>query len=247
MYNIRKHTIRLHLFFLILLLVIQAFSSNEFIAASKFSPDETEAEKKVVYITFDDGPTVITNDLLDTLKKCNVKATFFVVGKEICGREDLLKRMYNEGHSIGLHTFSHDSKKIYKSDDVFIQEMLDAQKKVNEVTGLTTNLIRFPGGSSKHLNSEMLEKLHKNNLKVYDWNASIEDGVNPHLSVEELVKNSKKYGHRNNKIIILMHCNSNNTNTIKALPEIVHLYRINGYEIKPITDKTPEYHYSFRE
>lgn len=246
MYTIKKFKVNQSLFFLIVLLFIQIVYQNNVMASSNLSPDETEFKKKIVYITFDDGPTIITNDLLDTLNQCKVKATFFVVGKEICGREDLLERIYKEGHSIGLHTFSHNFEKIYKSDDAFIKEMLDAQKKVKEVTGLNTNLIRFPGGSAKHLNSEMLKKLHKNNLKVYDWNASIEDGVNPHLSVEELVKNSKKYKHRNDKIIILMHCNSNNTNTIKALPEIVNYYRSLGYEIKPITDETPEYHYSFR-
>lgn len=247
MYNIKKYKINLWLFFLIALLLVQVISQNNAMAASNSSPEETEVKKKVVYLTFDDGPTVITDNLLDTLNKCNVKATFFVVGKEICGREDSLKRIYKEGHSIGLHTSSHNFKEIYKSDDVFIKEMLDTQKKVKEVTGLSTNLIRFPGGSAKHLDSEMLEKLHKNNLKVYDWNASTEDGVNPHLSVDKLVANSKKYKHRSDKIILLMHCNSNNTNTIKALPQIVNYYRSHGYEIKPITDKTPEYHYSFRK
>ncbi|MDF2505122.1 polysaccharide deacetylase family protein [Clostridium sp.] len=247
MYTIKKYIINLCLFSLTALFLVQFILGSNIMAALNSSPEETTTGKKVLYLTFDDGPTIITNDLLDVLKQCNVKATFFVVGKEICGREDLLKRIYKEGHSIGLHTFSHNFKKIYKSDDIFVKEMLDDQKKVKEITGLNTNLIRFPGGSSKHLDSEMLEKLHKNNLKVYDWNASIEDGVNPHLSVDKLVNNSKKYKHRNDQIILLMHCNSNNTNTIKALPQIVNYYRSNGYAIKPITDKTPEYHYSFRK
>lgn len=204
-------------------------------------------DKKTVYLTFDDGPSIITDKLLDTLKSCNVKATFFVVGKEIPGREKVLKRIYNEGHSIGLHTYSHNFKKIYKSDDIFINEMLSSQEKIKEVTGYSSNFIRFPGGSSKHLSGSMLEKIHKNNLRVFDWNSSLEDGVKPNLSVDDLVKNSKKCRVCDHRIILLMHCNSNNTNTIKALPKIIDCYRNRGYEIKPIIDSTPEYYYKFKK
>jgi peptidoglycan/xylan/chitin deacetylase (PgdA/CDA1 family) len=201
------------------------------------------SKSKTVYLTFDDGPSIITNSLLDTLKECNVKATFFVVGKEINGREDVLKRIYNEGHSIGLHTYSHNFKKIYENDDIFINEMLLDQKKIFEIVGYSSKLIRFPGGSSKHLDENMLEKLHKNDFKIFDWNSNLEDGVNPKLSVDDLIANAKKCRACDTNIILLMHCNSNNTNTIKALPKIVEYYRSCGYKIKPITDSTPEYYY----
>lgn len=204
-------------------------------------------DHKIVYLTFDDGPSIITNNLLDTLKSCNVKATFFIVGKELPGRETVLKRIHDEGHSIGLHTYSHNFKRIYKSEDIFIKEMLSDQEKIKEITGYSSTLIRFPGGSSKHLSGSMLDKIHKNNLKVFDWNSSLEDGVNPNLSVDDLVENSKKCKTPSCRIILLMHCNSNNTNTIKALPRIIEYYRNCGYEIKPITDSTPEYYYKFKK
>ena len=204
-------------------------------------------DHKIVYLTFDDGPSVITNNLLDALKACNVKATFFIVGKEVPGREKVLKRIHDEGHSIGLHTYSHNFKKIYKSENIFIQEMISSQEKIKEVTGYSSTFIRFPGGSSKHLSESMLEKIHDNNLKVFDWNSSLEDGVNPNLSVDDLVKNSKKCKAHSRRIILLMHCNSNNTNTIKALPRIIKYYKSCGYEIKPITDSTPEYYYKFKK
>ncbi|AJA47699.1 polysaccharide deacetylase family protein [Clostridium pasteurianum DSM 525 = ATCC 6013] len=244
MFKFKKY--KFNLFFLISLLIIQSIYISIPKAKYMDSPDEI-SNKKIVYLTFDDGPTIITGKLLDTLKKYNVKATFFVVGKEIDEREDLLKRIYKEGHSIGLHTFSHNFKKIYKDEDTFLQEMLHTQNKIKEVTGINTNLIRFPGGSSKHLNTEMLEKLHKNNLKVYDWNVCIDDGVNPHLPVNQLVKKAKKCKLEDDKVIILMHCNSNNINTIKALPQIISYYRNNGYKIEPITNMTPEYHYKIKK
>ena len=210
-------------------------------------PFTENTDHKIVYFTFDDGPSIITNSLLDTLKSCNVKATFFIVGKEIPGREKVLKRIHDEGHSIGLHTYSHNFKKIYKSEDIFIKEMLSSQEKIKEITGYSSPFIRFPGGSYKHLSESMLEKIHENNLKVFDWNSSLEDGVNPNLSVDDLVKNSKKCKANSCRVILLMHCNSNNTNTIKALPRIVKYYKSCGYEIRPITDLTPEYYYKFKK
>ena len=202
---------------------------------------------KFAYLTFDDGPTyVITNALLNVLKKENVKATFFVVGKEIEGKESILQRIHNEGHSIGLHTYSHNFKKIYRSTDAFIDEMEKTSDKIEEITGSAPKIIRFPGGSSKHLNASTLEELHKNNFKVYDWNVNVCDGIDPNLSVSQLVRNSQVIKGNKNVAIILMHCNFNNKNTIKALPEIIKYYLDLGYEFKTISEDTPEYYYKFR-
>lgn len=231
--------------FTVILLSMITFSS--FIMKSSVYGKE-DIKRKTVYLTFDDGPTVITDDLLDTLKNCNVKATFFIVGKEITGREETLKRIYAEGHSIGLHTHSHNLRKIYSNDDNFINEMLITQKEIKDITGYSPNIIRYPGGSAKHLSENTLQKLHQNKFKVYDWNVSLEDGVNPNLSVDDLIKNSKKCSKKyENSIILLMHCNSNNKNTIKAIPSIVKYYRELGYSIEPITESTPEYYYKIRK
>lgn len=203
---------------------------------------------KYAYLTFDDGPTyVVTNALLNVLKKENVKATFFVVGKEIEGKESILQRIHNEGHSIGLHTYSHNFKKIYRSTEVFIEEMKKTSNKIEEITGSAPKIIRFPGGSSKHLNASTLEELHKNNFKVYDWNVNVCDGINPNLSASQLVKNSQVIKGNKDVAIILLHCNFNNKNTIKALPEIIKYYIDLGYEFKTISEDTPEYYYKFRK
>ena len=203
---------------------------------------------KFAYLTFDDGPTyVITNALLDVLKKENVKATFFVVGKEIEGKELILKRIYDEGHGIGLHTYSHNFNKIYRSTEAFIDEMAKTSNKIEEVTGSAPKIIRFPGGSSKRLNAFTLENLHKNNYKVYDWNVNVCDGINPNLSISELIKNAQIIKGNKDVAIILMHCNFNNKNTVKALPGIIKYYLDLGYEFKAITEETPEYYYRFKK
>jgi peptidoglycan/xylan/chitin deacetylase (PgdA/CDA1 family) len=202
---------------------------------------------KFVYLTFDDGPThVVTAALLDVLKCENVKATFFVVGKEIEGKESLLKRIFNEGHSIGLHTYSHNFKKIYKSTEGFIYEMKKTSNKIEDLTGFAPKIIRFPGGSSNRLNTSVLEELHKSNFKVYDWNVDIYDGINPNLSPSQLIENSQTIKGNKNMAIILMHCNFNNKNTVKALPQIIKYYSHLGYKFKTITEDTPEYYYRFK-
>lgn len=206
------------------------------------------SDKKNVYLTFDDGPTPgVTEELLDILKKYNVKATFFVVGKEIKGREQILKRIHDEGHSIGLHTYSHNFRKIYSNEDTFIEEILKTSEVIKKVTGCSPNIIRFPGGSSKHLSKKMLIKLHDHNLKVYDWNVSIEDGVNPNLSASRLINKATKCKTDYSRIILLMHCNSKNKNTVKALPEIIEHYKALEYNILPITEDTPEYYYRIKK
>jgi len=236
------------------LLTISSHINNLLINHQAFIPLTTTLKdageiqtSKLAYLTFDDGPThVVTAALLDVLKKQNVKATFFVVGKEIEGNEFILKRIYTEGHSIGLHTYSHNFKKIYRSTDEFIDEMKKTSNKIQEVTGFAPKIIRFPGGSSKRLNAFTLSDLHKNNYKVYDWNVNICDGIDPNLSVSELIKNSHTIKGNKNEAIILMHCNSNNKNTVKALPGIIKYYLDLGYEFKSISEATPEYFYKFK-
>lgn len=200
--------------------------------------------KKKVYLTFDDGPTpVITDKILDVLKEQNIKATFFVVGKEIPEREEILKRIYNEGHSIGLHTYSHKFREIYCNEDVFVNEMLTTREKVKEIVNISPTAIRFPGGSPKHLTRSLLNKLHSNNLNVYDWNVDLYDGSKPKAPVSQIIKNGENLKPQYTRIIILAHCNSNNLNTVKALPEIIKFYKDSGFEFAPITDEIDEYYY----
>lgn len=200
--------------------------------------------KKIIYLTFDDGPSsVVTNDILNALKQQRVKATFFVIGSEIKGREAVLKRMYNEGHSIGLHTFSHEYKKIYENEDAFIGEMIKTSEEVKRVIGVKTNIIRFPYGSNAHLNNNFLKKLHDHSFKIYDWNASISDGIKPYSSPESFTREAIARSNGIPYIVFLMHCNNTNVNTYKALPQIIQYYKNLGYEFRTITSSTPEFYW----
>lgn len=208
---------------------------------------EVALESKKVYLTFDDGPSYkITNKLLDNLKENEVKATFFVVGKEIVGRENILRRIHEEGHSIALHTYSHDFKKIYRSNDIFIDEMKRTSELIKGIVGIEPKAIRFPGGSAGVLNEEFLNKIHQNGFKIYDWNVDLLDGVNPDLSVERLLNNAKRAKGEQNNRIILAHCNYNNVNTCRVLADIIKYYKEQGFSFETIDDNTEEYYYKLR-
>lgn len=236
---------KIHLFsilslFLGLLLIFQP------ILATEVAP----TEEKLVYLTFDDGPTPkITEEILDILKANEVKATFFIVGKEIKGRETILKRIYEEGHGIGLHTYSHDFKKIYASCEAFISEMDQDLKAINEALGTSLDIkaIRFPGGSSGRLTKAWLETLTTKGYQIYDWNVDLQDGVKGDLSPSEFVRNGTKFMDKSPRKIILAHCNTNNQNTCKALPELIKYYKDQGYTFKIIDGTTPPYYYRIKK
>lgn len=204
---------------------------------------ELNQGKKVIYLTFDDGPSIITNKVLDILKENDVKATFFLIGNQIDGFEDTVKRIHNDGHSIGLHTYTHKSKRIYSSGDAFIKEMVQCREKINEVIGMSPNIIRFPGGSRKHLSEAYLNKLHSCNFKIYDWNVDTTDGLTPKTSPDRLYRQATKDSEKISNIILLMHCDYMHKNTCKALPKVISYYKNQGYEFKPITENTPELYF----
>lgn len=203
--------------------------------------DANAYEKKSVYLTFDDGPAgKVTSNILDILKKESVKGTFFLIGDQINGQEDLVKRMFDEGHSLGLHSMSHKRNRLYSSNETFLKEMLDVQDLINSIVGFKPTIIRFPFGCNNNyykISQSMVDLLHKNNLKIYDWNTDSGDGANPNSNPNVFIKNSKS---SKDNVVLLMHCAYMSKNSVKALPEIIKYYKENNYEFKVIDENTPE-------
>lgn len=209
---------------------------------SKFTTINVNAtEKKIVYLTFDDGPAgKVTKDILDILKEDSVPSTFFVIGSQIKGQENLIKRMYNEGHSIGLHSMSHKKSCLYTSNESFLKEMIDTQETINSIVGIKPTILRFPFGCNNNyyrISQSMVDLLHENNLKIYDWNTDSGDGANPNANPGVFIKNSKS---NKDCVLLLMHCAYMSKNSVKALPYIIKYYKDNGYEFKAIDQDTPE-------
>lgn len=201
--------------------------------------------KSVIYLTFDDGPSRYTTPkILDILKSENVPATFFVLDYDK-KKEQILKREVEEGHSIGIHGYSHEYRKIYKSEDTYMRNIKDLQNKIKESTGINTNITRFPGGSSNTVskfNPGIMSRLSREVLKegflYYDWNVSSGDSGDVRTS-EGVYKNVTKGLRKGRNNIVLMHDFANNKKTVEALRGIIEYGKKNGYEFKKITNETP--------
>ncbi|MDR5585929.1 MULTISPECIES: polysaccharide deacetylase family protein [Clostridium] len=240
-----------------ILLIISIFEQNFRSISTGANIDSTNVnsneetnnyKKKIIYLTFDDGPSYkVTERVLNVLKEKDVKATFFLIGNQIEGKEDIVKRINDEGHGIGLHTYSHKYKCIYCNEDNFIKEMIECRNEINKVVGVSPNIIRFPGGSYKHLSKSYLKKLHDNNFKIYDWNLDTEDGLNPKLPPCKLYRKAINESENLSTIILLMHCTDLQKNTCTALPEIIDYYKSKGYEFRTIEEDTPEIYFKIRK
>lgn len=199
--------------------------------------------KKVVYLSFDDGPSETnTPSILKILKEENVKATFFVLGKAIDKSETnkkLLKQEVEEGHAIGNHTYSHDYKYLYPNGSVNTNNFMSDINKTNEslkkVLGgdFSTRAIRFPGGHMSWKNTGEVDKIMKEKDYHYiDWNALSKDAEGPRKNAEQLIQEVKNTVGNKTKVILLMHDTYGKEETAKALPEIIKYLKNQGYEFR---------------
>lgn len=210
-------------------------------------PETTDTEevtvsdgKKRVYLTFDDGPSSNTEAILEVLKEYNVKATFFVVGKEDDSSIAMYKRIIEEGHTLGMHSYSHQYSIIYQSVEAFSQDVERLQTLLKNVTGEEVELYRFPGGSSNMVSNigmeEFIKQLNQQGITYFDWNVSSGDATSKHLEPEELVENVLQDVKIYNTSVVLMHDAANKPNTVEALPELIEQLQEMGTEILPITE-----------
>ena len=199
------------------------------------------SDKKIVYLTFDDGPTPEnTRAILDILKRNNVKATFFVIGQN----PDLYKQIVDEGHAIALHTYSHVYGKVYASENAFFDDLYKLKDLVYEKTGVEAKVTRFPGGSSnavvkKELLRKIIDRLNAEGFVYQDWNCDSSDAAASKQKVELLVKNAGMC--KMKKINILMHDSKTKTTTVEALQTIITNYKKEGYSFDKLTVYSPKF------
>lgn len=210
--------------------------------------NEEKVEEKVAYLTFDDGPSELTEEVLAILKEEEVKATFFLIGHQITeDREELLRKMMEEGHLLGIHTYSHKSEEIYSSANAYVEDAKKTAERIYEVTGKNPNIYRFPWGSMNcyvfGIYDDIIKKMSENGYEYYDWNVSAEDSVGT-PSKSSILKNIKKDFGKYNQPVILMHDSSINEATVEALPEIIKMLKEEGYSFATVDQRYKPYHYS---
>ncbi len=202
-------------------------------------------KKKTAYLTFDDGPSENTIKILDILDKYNVKATFFVIYHK--GMEKQYKEIVNRGHTIALHSYTHNYKKIYSSEDAYFSDLEKIGNYVKSVTGVETCITRFPGGSSNTISNKYSKGIMKNLKKevlqrgyiYHDWNVDSCDAEKNNTPVDELLENIQSSLPKYRQANILMHdTGKTKQTTVDALPKIIEYVQSQGFDIEPITEET---------
>ncbi|MEE1250389.1 MAG: polysaccharide deacetylase family protein [Lachnospiraceae bacterium] len=201
-----------------------------------------ENDELKVYLTFDDGPSDNTAAILDTLAKYNVKATFFVVGKQDDESKAMYQRIVNEGHTLGMHSYSHKYSVIYDSLDAFETDFNEIQSYLYDVTGRECRLYRFPGGSSNQVSNtdmtEFIKFLNEEQVTYFDWNVSSGDATSQAYTADELVNNVMSDVVKYKTSVVLMHDSNTKGTTVEALGPMIEALQGMGAQILPIDDNT---------
>ena len=210
------------------------------------NPSISNSSGSVIYLTFDDGPGAHTARLLDILAKYNVKATFFVVGYTN-NHNDMITREYNEGHTVALHSYTHDYAKIYVSSEAFYDDLFKVRDKVKQYTGVEATIMRFPGGSSNTVSrrykngimSELTKSVENIGFRYFDWTISSGDAGNT-TSTEKVYQNVISSLKPNQANVILQH--DTKGFSVDAVERIIQYGLANGYTFAPLTMDSPVIH-----
>lgn len=203
----------------------------------------TKNEKKVAYLTFDDGPTItVTPKILDILKAENVKATFFVIGKYVDRHPEIVKREYEEGHYIANHGYDHDNSILYKSNESFKNEVEKTDIAIGKAIGVEdycSHIFRFPNGfmspANRFRKKEVLKVLEEMQYTYVDWNCLNNDSVKKY-SKQQLLNNLKKTAKNKGSLVVLMHDTNDVNDSSTILKESIDYLKSEGYEFKNFYD-----------
>ena len=203
---------------------------------------------KVIYLTFDDGPTSLTGELLDVLAKYSVKATFFLVNT---GYAEEMKRIAKEGHTLAVHTLTHSYGYIYSSEKNYFEDLYAMQDVIEAKTGQRPMLLRFPGGSSntisRHYNrgimSRLTQAVTEEGFSYFDWNVDSNDAGGAKTS-EEVFQNVIKGVQKQDYSVVLQH--DTTAFSVGAVEKIIIWGLTNGYTFQTLSAESPECHHPVR-
>lgn len=201
-----------------------------------------EGDTHKVYLTFDDGPSENTSAILDALAAYDVKATFFVSGSEEEEDAALYRRIVEEGHTLGMHSYSNKYSVIYQSQEAFAEDYHRLQDYLEEVTGVRSRLYRFPGGSSNSISNVPMEHfihfLNQEGTTYYDWNVSAGDAASSAYSVQEIVENVTGDVVKYKTSVVLLHDGEDKQTTVEAVGPLIEALQAMGAQILPIDQDT---------
>lgn len=208
-----------------------ASSQNDRVKADSLGSDQ-----KILYLTFDDGPSKNTEQVLDILKREGITATFFVLGEHVLKQPELVKRIVKEGHGIGNHTFDHKYDHLYGSFAEFADQVMKTDEAIYRTTGVRTTLVRAPGGTYSNFDQGYFDAMKAAGYQVHDWNVDSGDSKRQGVPASEImttIKGSKIAS----KLNVLLHDSAGHAESVKALPSIIKYYKDKGYTFAKLTDQ----------
>lgn len=232
--------------FIIILILLSSLSlASEFHNSNTISNNFIEnisnlvkGKEKIAYLTFDDGPSLVTPKILDILSKENVKASFFVIGKSVEAHPEIVKRAYEEGHYIANHTYSHNNSILYKSSESFASEVKKTDLAIGKAIGVedySSLIFRFPNGfmspQYKAKKKEAALILSQMNYAYIDWNCLNNDSVKKYTS-SQLLNNLKQSSKNKDTLVILMHDTKDVSNSSLALEDSIEYLKSEGYSFR---------------
>lgn len=221
------------------------------LAAENSTQVKVEPNSKVCYLTFDDGPSDRTLEILEILDRYDAKATFFVVGS---AKLSYLPRIVEKGHTIGLHSNTHTYSKIYSSTDAFFEDLNALSDKVYNITGIHSKIMRFPGGGSNKVSAQyckgvmtrLTSQVMIKGYAYFDWNVDSGDASGNKVPAQTLVNNVLNGAKKKNSICVLMHDTSSKTTTVEALPQMLEGLAAMGYRFEAVSETTYGFHHTVK-
>lgn len=213
-------------------------------------PDST-AEAGVMYLTFDDGPSPRTPEILSILAEEEVKATFFVVGKEDAQSIAWMKQIAAEGHTLGMHSYSHEYSQVYASVESFLDDYYRLFVLLRDEVGAAPTIFRFPGGSLNSYNiglyQEIIAEMLRRGFVFFDWNLSAQDASARAPSAAQITEGIVSMASEGRRGIVLMHDSWEKVNTVAALPSVISGLREKGFVFQSLTRQVKPIVFAYSE
>ena len=217
---------------------------------SEHTPESNPGQEMIhkVYLTFDDGPSIYTDEILDILDRYHVKATFFVVGKDGSEAEAALQRIVEDGHTLGMHSYSHKYKELYESLDSFTEDFARIRDDIYQATGVESVYYRFPGGSSntvsrrfsKGIMSTLTQAVQDAGFRYFDWNVDSDDAGSARTAKQ--VRENVIEGLKNHRVSVVLQHDIHDY-SVDAVEDIILWAQDRGYQFLPLeSDSTTAHH-----
>lgn len=215
-------------------------------------PSEFVTPENVVYLTFDDGPSKNTKEILRILKKYDIKATFFMSGGYDENTAEMIKLVSDAGHTIGVHSLSHKYTEVYESMESFLEDFNNTYMSIYEATGVKPQLYRFPGGSvnnyNRFISAQLISEVVRRGFVYHDWNVSGEDaasGANWSSIYNNVINGIKS--NSSGRAVILLHDSSDKYTTVTTLEDIIDKLLAEGYTFEPLDNTVKPFTFSYTE